>query len=80
MPRGVPFGGLQGRQEESFSVLSIKKTFWKLARKKIGPKHLQTGANPTIVSYNAGAVKMYDVANSIARFYNQITLAYSETF
>jgi hypothetical protein len=26
------------------------------------------GANPTIVSYNAGVVKIYSATNSIARF------------
>jgi hypothetical protein len=31
-------------------------------------KHDQKGANPTIESYNASAVKNYDAANSIARF------------
>jgi hypothetical protein len=29
------------------------------------------GANPTIASYNASVVKIYNAANSMAHFYNK---------
>jgi hypothetical protein len=32
----------------------------------------QSRANPTIKSYNASVVEIYNAANSIARFYNEI--------
>jgi hypothetical protein len=31
----------------------------------------QPGANPTITSYNTSGVKIYNAANSIARFWNK---------
>jgi hypothetical protein len=39
---------------------------------------ISPGANPTIVSYNASAVKMYTVANSLAGFENKNILFYFE--
>jgi hypothetical protein len=32
---------------------------------------MKSGVNPTIMSYNASAVKMYDAANSLMRFENK---------
>jgi hypothetical protein len=36
------------------------------------------GANPTIVSYNTGAVKIYNPASSLGRFENKKMLFYCE--
>jgi hypothetical protein len=38
----------------------------------------QSGANPTIMSYNASAVKIYNPTSSIVRFQNKDILFYNE--
>jgi hypothetical protein len=37
---------------------------------------LEPGANPTIASYNASAVKIYNATGSLARFENKIIIFY----
>jgi hypothetical protein len=39
---------------------------------------LNSGANPTIASYNASAVNFYNASDSLARFENKIMLFYIE--
>jgi hypothetical protein len=39
---------------------------------------LGLGANPTIVSYNANAVKIYNAASSLVRFENKNIFYYFE--
>jgi hypothetical protein len=49
-------------------VFFVGKTFWKahaLCEEGL------PGTNPTIVSYNASVVKIYNATNSIARFQNE---------
>jgi hypothetical protein len=48
--------------------------FKKPAESKQSPKDrnfAQSGANPTIVFYNAGAVKIYNATSSLVRFENK---------
>jgi hypothetical protein len=39
---------------------------------------LEPGANPTIASYNASAVKIYDATSSLVRFENKNIFLYFE--
>jgi hypothetical protein len=50
----------------------IRDRFYKaLLRPKSFRTNLYPGANPTIASYNASVVKIYNATNSMARFYNK---------
>jgi hypothetical protein len=40
------------------------------AQRRSSKEEKEAGANPKIVSYNASVVKVYNAANSIARFRN----------
>jgi hypothetical protein len=40
------------------------------------PEQLTHGANPTIVNYNASAVKIYNAKGSLVRFENKIIFFY----
>jgi hypothetical protein len=50
----------------TLTLSRIKKHSRKFKSRGLGP-----GANPTIVSYNAGAVKIYYYYNSLVRFENK---------
>jgi hypothetical protein len=56
------------------SFLELKKDFSLLQKPSAscnaGVVFVNYGANPTIVSYNASAVKLYDATRSVVRFEN----------